>query len=64
MGKKFERLLSIVRAKAKVVIEDIEDENIENIESDRLDFLKEIEKITFKQIVDSWTSGKYFFGIK
>jgi len=61
LGKKFERLLSIIRAKAKVTIEDIEDENIK---FDRIEFLREIEKITFKQLVDSWLSGQYLFGIK
>jgi len=61
LGKKFERLLSIIRAKAKVAIEDIEDEQIK---FDRIEILKEIEKITFKQIVDSWVSGDYLFNVK
>ena len=58
LGKQFERHLKVIRAKAEVAIEDIEDFNIS---FDKLDLLRKIEKISFAQIIESWISGNYLF---
>ena len=58
VGKQFEKHLKVIRAKAEVALEDIEDFGLD---FDKLETLKKIEKITFKQIIDSWVSGNYIF---
>lgn len=58
LGKQFEKHLKVIRAKAEVALEDIEDFGFA---FDKIETLKKIEKLTFKQIIDSWISGKYLF---
>lgn len=61
LGKNFDLLLKIIRAKIEVSIEQL-DEN--GIVFDKIDILRKIEKTSFKQIIDSWKSGSYLFNIK
>jgi len=58
LGRQFERHLKVIWAKAEVAIEDIEEFQIS---FDKLETLKKIEKMTFKEIIDSWISGKCLF---
>lgn len=58
LSKQFDRLLKVIKAKALVTLEDLDDENIP---FDKIEMLKKIEKLTFKEIVDSLISGNYLF---
>lgn len=58
LSKQFDRLLRIIKAKALVILEDIEDENLS---FDKMAILQTLSKITFKEILDSLISGNYLY---
>lgn len=58
LGNQFEKLLKVIRAKAQVALEDLDDYAID---FERRDILRQIEKLTFKEIIDSWITCNNIF---